>query len=696
MNVQYPVSLDGSSVDLKRQEIREYFLSTYQTYESLFDLFANDEVFYKKSEPTRHPMIFYYGHTATFFINKLLISGVIDKRINAKFESMFAVGVDEMSWDDLEKEHYQWPTIAEAKSYRDEVKILVLHLIDTLPLELPIKWESVMWVILMGIEHEMIHIETSSVLHRQLPIEDMKTSDMFLTCKEASDAPLNEMIDITAREIHLGKNRDDTLYGWDNEYGVHSEKVADFSVSKFLVSNGEFMEFVEANGYENKSYWDEEGLKFLKLSHASHPPFWVESDGGFKYRSMNEIIDMPLNFPVDVNYLEAKAFLAFKNEKESTEYRLISEAEWMLLREDANLGVVAQSENANVNFKHYASSMPVDRFKQGKVYDVVGNVFQWSETHMNPYEGFKVHPAYDDFTTPTFDTKHNLIKGASWASCGNELMIHSRYAFRRHFYQHAGFRYVQGEKMSDNDNIYESDELISQYCEFQYGDSNFGVENFAVKCAELATKYANDSACKTALDIGCATGRASFELARNFDEVVGIDFSARFIGVGDRLKNDGVIHYERNEQGGIKSKHSHSLEEFGLEKVALNVEFYQGDACNLKEHFKGYDLVMGTNLIDRLYEPTLFLNDVKHRVNKGGYLILTSPYTWLEEYTKKEQWLGGYIDENGNEVSTIVTIKEILLDTFDFVAVEDVEFVIRETPRKYQHSIAQMSVFKKR
>jgi len=53
---------------------------------------------------------------------------------------------------------------------------------------------------------------------------------------------------------------------------------------------------------------------------------------------------------------------------------------------------------------------------------------------MNSYKGFEVHPFYDDFSTPTFDTKHNLIKGGSFISTGNEALTSSRYAFRRHFY----------------------------------------------------------------------------------------------------------------------------------------------------------------------------------------------------------------------------------------------------------------------
>ena len=58
-------------------------------------------------------------------------------------------------------------------------------------------------------------------------------------------------------------------------------------------------------------------------------------------------------------------------------------------------------------------------------------------------------------------------------------MKHSRYAFRKHFPQNAGFRYVISNNQNDNKlDIYESDELVSQYCEFQYGDEYFGVKNF--------------------------------------------------------------------------------------------------------------------------------------------------------------------------------------------------------------------------
>ena len=176
----YPVRLDGEDVLEKRQEIKEYFLNTFELYEKMFEVLKSDEVFFKKSESARHPMIFYFGHTATFFINKLINMKIIQNRINPELESIFAVGVDEMTWDDVDAAHYKWPSVDETRKYRQDVKALVLDLIDTFPLTLPITWESPMWVILMGIEHERIHLETSSVLHRQMPLEFIKEIVYFL------------------------------------------------------------------------------------------------------------------------------------------------------------------------------------------------------------------------------------------------------------------------------------------------------------------------------------------------------------------------------------------------------------------------------------------------------------------------------------------------------------------------------------
>ena len=690
------ISLYGTDTDAKRREIKTYFNETYTQYERLFDYMTEGEAYYFRPEKLRHPLIFYFGHTAVFFVNKLIIAKVIDARINPALESIFAVGVDELSWDDLNEKHYDWPSVEETKEYREAVRVLVNDLIDSMPLTLPIGWDSSFWAILMGIEHERIHLETSSVLMRQLPLEMLKSEGPWQVCEEAGEAPENELLIVPGGTVKIGKSKEDDYYGWDNEYGSHKVDIPDFFASKYLVSNGEFLAFVQDGGYANDIFWEEEGLEWKSYTKVSHPHFWVKTEEGFCLRHFNKIVPLPLNHPVDVNYHEAKAFCTWLSQKEGRLLRLPAEDEWYRLADYAGIPEVYDDTKANIHLAHFISSVPVDRFAQGEFYDVVGNLWQWTETPIYPFEGFAVHPWYDDFSTPTFDGRHNLIKGGSFISTGNETLLSSRYAFRRHFYQHAGFRYVESsyeEKISRN--IYESDTQIAQYAEFGWGSACFGVQNYPERCVKIALDFIKRKPRRRALDVGCAIGRSTFELAREFEEVTGLDFSARFISLATRLAEEGSLGYTFPTEGELVAYKNVYLKDFDLLQEAEKVTFWQADACNLKPHFKGYDLIFAGNLIDRLYDPAKFLADLHERLNESGLLILTSPYTWLEEFTPKEKWLGGF-KKDGEDFTTLDGLKEVLGVHFDLIHRRDIPFVIKETARKHQHTIAEMTVWEKR
>lgn len=683
------ISLKGADSEAKRAEILEYFLKTYELYEKLFELLASDDVFYKRPEALRHPIIFYFGHTAAFYINKLVLAKKL-QRINPSFESMFAIGVDEMSWDDLREDRYKWPSVDEVRSYRESVKEAIIGLIKSEPLSLPIKWDDTFWTILMCCEHDRIHLETSSVLIRQLDIGDVRAHELFVSCKAADSAPANELLDVDGGKVTLGKTDEDDFYGWDNEYGKFECEIKDFKASKYLVSNGEFMEFVRDGGYQKPHYWDEEGQKWLEFKKPMHPVFWVAKEGKYLYRTLAEEVEMPLNFPVDVNYLEAKAFCNWLGAKTGKNIDLPSEAEWHRLSEYAS---VDENTPANINLEYYASACPVNGFAHGKFCDVIGNVWQWTKTPIYPFDGFRTHPLYDDFSTPTFDDRHNIIKGGSFISTGNELLPCSRYAFRRHFFQHAGFRYVVSPNgLNEQMNVYETDKSVSEYLEFHYGDEYFGVPNFPSKIARIALSMSAGTGQKRALEVGCSVGRCSFELSRVFESVTGIDFSARFIKNAVQMQKEGVVRYKIATEGESYEQKEVTADELDIDESArASVEFWQGDACNLKPHFTGYDLVVAANLIDRLYDPAKFLKDIKERINKGGVLLLASPYSWSEDFTTKDKWLG-----NGGR-SSLDEITKLLSPEFEpMMEPLDVEFVIRESERKYQHTVSQVSVWKKK
>ncbi len=688
------INLQNGTIEEKREEIKNYFLQTYELDEKLFDLLKDKKSIYEQPNRLRHPLIFYYGHTATFFINKLMLSKLINKRINKHFESIFAIGVDEMSWDDLNSENYLWPNFEEVKEYRLKVKNLVLELIDTLEFSLPINWNSPMWIILMGIEHENIHIETSSVLLRELDISHLVEDETFSYCKEYLNTyPKNELIKVQEGEVILQKDRQNPIYyGWDNEFSYHKAYIKEFFASKYLVSNGEFLEFVQDGGYSKLKYFSKEGREWLDFTQAKMPTFWIKKEDKYYLRQINKIVPLPLNYPVDINVYETEAFCKYKSEKLGFEVRLPSEDEYYRLYDYTK----ANTKKANIGLKYF-NQTPVDKYAFDDFYDVVGNVWQWSITPIYPFDGFETHPIYDDFTTPTFDDRHALIKGGSFISLGNEILKSARYAFRKHFFQHAGFRYVKSTneyRTKLNDNVYETDELISQYCEFHYGDEFFNVKNFAKNSVEILKPYLKEIKTTKALDLGCSVGRSSFELAKTFDEVMGIDFSANFINVGVKLKKYESLTYKVRVEGEIFEDKTISLKDLNLDEVKNKVEFMQGDACNLKEIYSNYDLVFCSNLIDRLYYPQKFLDDIPNRVNKDGLLVIISPYTWLEEYTPKTNWLGGFIKDN-KEVKTFDTLKNNLDKNYKLLDLIDIPFVIKETSRKFQHTVSQMSIWKK-
>ena len=690
--------LAGQDVPATRSRVLDYFHETGDRYEKLFEVLTCDEAYFRRPIALRHPLIFYFGHTATFFVNKLLLAGLLETRINPRFESVFAVGVDEMSWDDLDDANYEWPTVAEVRAYRQQVRAAVAEIIRSAPLTLPIDWENPWWAILMGVEHERIHLETSSVLIRQQRLDLVRPHPAWQSCRLNGPAPINQLVDIPDGEALLGKALTDKTYGWDNEYGEHHALVPAFKAARYLVSNGEFLPFVEAGGYVDDSLWSEEGRAWKAFAQAAHPTFWQREDGGWRLRLLAEVVDMPWNWPVETNFHEASAFCRWQARISGQAVRLPSEDEWYRLLAVSGVAELAEEAPApaNIHLDHWASSCPVNHFAHGALFDVVGNVWQWTETPIYPFDGFRVHPIYDDFTTPTFDERHNLIKGGSWISCGNEARHAARYAFRRHFFQHAGFRYVVGEPLPARPvSNYESDRLVSEYAEFHYGDEYFGVKNFPSAVAELAIAAMTGRPSDKALDLGCATGRASFELARHFTKVVGLDFSARFIGVGAQLAAQGSLRYTLADEGELVSYRERRLADLGLEAVRDRVEFVQGDACNLKPIHADYDLVVAANLIDRLHSPRKLLDSIHTRIRPGGLLVITSPYTWLEEHTARAEWIGGF-KKDGENFTTLDGLKELLGKHFRLLGEpRPVPLVIRETRRKFQHTLAEATIWER-
>lgn len=690
--------LSGEDVDLKRQELKAYFNHTWHTYESLFALINHDEAYFLRPERLRHPLIFYFGHTATFYINKLILGKFIDKRINTHLEAICAVGVDEMSWDDLDPTHYEWPSVDEVKLYREKVQALVNQLIDRMELTLPITQNSLAWIILMGCEHERIHLETSSVIMRMLPLSYLSTNNNWQTCSIDHSPPSNGLINVPAQEVILGKPNDDLTFGWDNEYGCQIQQLASFKASKYLVSNQEYMTFVDAGGYQNTRYWSDEGKKWLAFSQARMPRFWRYENGQYFQRNLLNEIPLPLSWPVEINYLEAKAFCEWKSQKTGKYIHLPTEAQWHALNKSAT-HISKTIENGNINLNHFASSCPVDLFQQGDFYDVSGNVWQWSESAIDGFDGFKVHPLYDDFSTPTFDGQHNLIKGGSWISTGNEILTSSRYAFRRHFFQHAGFRYVENT-MSEPPiiplNPYETDPKVCESLNSHYGEPLLGFSSYALALSALIKKQISQLPIHKGklLDLGCKVGRVSFELSNYFSSIDAVDFSAAPINHAVQLQQGKEVRYVVKREGEIVEfkKISPLPENIRMNE---NLFFTQGDANNLKAKYQGYDVILTQHILEACDDPKLFLQDVTRRLNPDGVLIMLTDYGIDANTKNKGMWLGGR-KVNGENLTGFEALSNILTPNFNLLHDEEITQVISLDERHFNVTKNHFTLWQKR
>ncbi|MEM6822112.1 MAG: putative 4-mercaptohistidine N1-methyltransferase [Verrucomicrobiota bacterium] len=248
---------------------------------------------------------------------------------------------------------------------------------------------------------------------------------------------------------------------------------------------------------------------------------------------------------------------------------------------------------------------------------------------------------------------------------------------------------------------YESDKILSEYLLFHYGWNEdvmpygFGPQgafDFPWRCAEVLLSMLPDTNDSRALDLGCAVGRSSFELARKCREVVAIDYSSRFIDAANYLKEAGEYFYRRVDEGENTTPLMAQVPD-GIYRQ--HVQFQVGDACALPEDLGEFDCAMLANLLCRLPDPKLCLSRMSTLIRSGGHLMITTPGTWTEEFTPKENWLGGY-EREGEPVSTEDGLRDCLDNNFELIRAGDMPFMIREHARKYQWTVARMTLWQRR
>lgn len=718
--------------DCTRASVQEYFDNSWTLTEVLLSGLASSDVFYRVPyHELRHPLVFYYIHQAVLYVNKLRLAGLIPSAVNAELESLFETGVDEMSWDDMSKNTMQWPDLTELHSYRKQVYRLISKIISEheglKEGHAPITSADPLWTLFMGFEHERIHLETSSVLIRELPIECVRRPDAWPDLHlnsaenesmfppvEGRDFPINKMISIDAGSVDIGKPTDAPFFGWDNEYGQRVAQVSSFSASQNLISNGEFYKFVKSGCYLEQRFWSAQGWKWRAFRNTKFPSFWkLEGPSGlhhYKLRTCFELVPMQWSWPAVVNFYEAEAYCKWKSETDGSHFRLMTEAEHHRLRtlqtfepSRYNLNLASGAERPVGLDIDAASDEPGDLF---------GNIWQWCEDEFNPLDGFTVNKFYDDFSVPCFDGEHQMILGGSFISTGDEATPWARFHFRPHFFQHAGFRIVSStsdgsvvklSELGSKVNPYETESILNEYLTLHFAPAEIQMPytfisreltEFPQRCAELVMKWTDKLGInpERAIDIGCAVGGSSFKLAEKFSEVTALDLSQSFIDAAKRLQHDGSIQFKCRTEG----EQTIDLEAKVDKLSAQRIDFRRADACSLPPELMDFDAALLANLLCRLPSPMSCLSRLsgpRGIVRKGGLVVLTTPFTWMENFTPKQLWFGGQKDA---QLTSEESLIERMSSDFELLEKFDMPLLIREHQRKYQLISALASVWRRR
>jgi len=207
---------------------------------------------------------------------------------------------------------------------------------------------------------------------------------------------------------------------------------------------------------------------------------------------------------------------------------------------------------------------------------------------------------------------------------------------------------------------YETAPVVSSYLWSHYGDI-LGDPEASSAYAEWA-RLMNGGG--TALDIGSAVGRFSFEMSRTHDFTVGIDNSVAFIRAARELMVRGQKAVALRQEGLLTREVTVVLPETCRTD---RVEFIIGDALALPFRSKSFSTLASLNLVDKVPSPLRHLQEVNRTAReKGAQFVLSDPFSWSDEVAREEDWLGGtqsgpYAGRGIDNITALLTGKGRML-----------------------------------
>lgn len=417
--------------------------------DELFEI-VREEAIYDRPIAERHRLIFYLGHVEAFDWNLLAERAFGLKAFARTFDQLFAFGIDPVDGGVPQDKPSDWPSREEVEGYGLRLRDELDHAIERSLLHPEEGHPQLATMLETAIEHRLMHAETLAYMLHRLPVE--RKAPRREPADHSGRLVRSRLVEIPAGYATLGLERTrEGEFGWDNEFEKHREFVEGFAIDNCNVTNGDFLRFVQASGYRDRSLWGEEAWAWKENEGISHPAFWRREGNLWMYRTMFGDVRMPVDWPVYASHAEASAYAKWLGRTLPTEAQFHRAAygtpeEWHERRYpwgDAS----PRKEHGNFDFASWDVS-PVGAHPAGAsafgIHDLVGNGWEWTRTPFAPFEGFTPMPFYPGYSANFFDGKHYVMKGGSPRTAGCMMRRSFRNWFQPHYpYVYATFRCVE-------------------------------------------------------------------------------------------------------------------------------------------------------------------------------------------------------------------------------------------------------------
>lgn len=407
-------------------------------------LFAHvpENLMFSRPLRERHRIAFYIGHLEAFDVN-LLVGNDAPAPFDAKLGQLFAFGIDPLD-DALPTDTpADWPPLDEIRSYADATRRTLDRWLDDPPARG--RDDTALETLLeAAIEHRLMHAETLAYM-----LNRMTTDKPVRAVESRQDASDDDMVTVPAGGATLGFGADTGPFGWDNEFNASTADVPAFAIDRTMVTNGQFLRFVEAGGYNDPQWWTPDDWSWREAHDVTHPAAWEKSGDRWQLISFSDVVPFQGNWPVYVSHAEAAAYARWAGK------RLPSEAEWHRAAYGTGDNTervypwgddAPTSTHGNFDFNSWDPS-PVDAHPAGDsafgVAGLLGNGWEWTSTLFAPFDGFHPYAFYPGYSANFFDNRHFVLKGGSPHTAARFLRRSFRNWFQPHYpYVSAGFRCV--------------------------------------------------------------------------------------------------------------------------------------------------------------------------------------------------------------------------------------------------------------